>query len=98
MVTHLSTRQTQFSYFDQMLGGPVWKGRKVLDFGGNVGGFLAGAGDHVDHDDYWCLDLTRAQSNKAAAPTRALISCTTTATAHTSTRTGFATCLSLTWG
>jgi SAM-dependent methyltransferase len=60
MATHLSTRQTQFSYFDQLLESPVWKGRKILDFGGNVGGFLAGAGDHVDHDDYWCLDLTQA--------------------------------------
>ncbi|MDQ3803024.1 MAG: class I SAM-dependent methyltransferase [Acidobacteriota bacterium] len=59
MVTHLSTRETQFSYFDRLLGGPLWKGRKVLDFGGNVGGFLAGAGDRVDHEDYWCLDLTR---------------------------------------
>jgi len=60
MATHLSMRQTQFSYFDQLLEIPVWKGRKILDFGGNVGGFLAGAGDHVDHDDYWCLDLTQA--------------------------------------
>src|SRR4030095_15152005 len=60
MATHLSMRQTQFSYFDQLLEIPVWKGRKILDFGGNVGGFLAGAGDRVDHDDYWCLDLTQA--------------------------------------
>jgi len=60
MATYLSTRQTQFSYFNQMLGGPVWKGKKTLDFGGNVGGFLVSAGDHVDHDDYWCLDLTQA--------------------------------------
>jgi SAM-dependent methyltransferase len=60
MATHLSTRQTQFSYFDQVLEGPVWKGRKILDFGGNVGGFLVGVGDHVDHEDYWCLDLTQA--------------------------------------
>jgi len=59
MATHLSMRQTQFSYFDQLLEGPAWKGRKILDFGGNVGGFLVGAGDHVDHDDYWCLDLTQ---------------------------------------
>ena len=59
MVTHISERQTQFSYFDQLLGGPVWNGSKILDFGGNVGGFLAGAGDHVDHDDYWCLDVTK---------------------------------------
>ncbi|HEX8847839.1 MAG TPA: class I SAM-dependent methyltransferase [Pyrinomonadaceae bacterium] len=59
MVTHLSTRETQFSYFDRQLEHPVWKGRKILDFGGNVGGFLAGADEQVDHDDYWCLDLTR---------------------------------------
>lgn len=54
----ISTRVTQFSYFDQMLESPVWKGRKVLDFGGNVGNFLTGAGDAVDHDDYWCIDLS----------------------------------------
>ena len=59
MATFVSTRQTQFSYFDQLLEGPVWKGSKILDFGGNVGGFLAGAGDRVEHDDYWCLDLHR---------------------------------------
>ena len=56
----ISTRQTQFSYFDQQLGGPEWKGRKILDFGGNVGSFLAGAGDEVDHADYWCVDLNPA--------------------------------------
>lgn len=59
MVTHVSRRQTQFSYFDQLLEGPVWKGSRILDFGGNVGGFLVSAGNHVDHDDYWCLDLTQ---------------------------------------
>jgi SAM-dependent methyltransferase len=53
----ISTRVTQFAYFDQQLGSPVWKGRKVLDFGGNVGTFLTGAGNAVDHDDYWCIDL-----------------------------------------
>jgi len=60
MVTHFSQRQTQFSYFDQLLEGPVWSGRKILDFGGNVGGFLVSAGDQLDHDDYWCLDVTQA--------------------------------------
>lgn len=59
MATHLSTRQTQFCYFDRILESPVWKRSKVLDFGGNVGGFLVGAGHHVDHDDYWCLDVTQ---------------------------------------
>jgi SAM-dependent methyltransferase len=56
----ISTRLTQFSYFDQQLGRPAWKGRKILDFGGNVGTFLAGAGDNVEHDDYWCVDLNEA--------------------------------------
>jgi SAM-dependent methyltransferase len=55
----ISTRVTQFAYFDQLLGGLAWKGRKVLDFGGNIGTFLVGAGDRVDHDDYWCIDLNR---------------------------------------
>jgi len=56
----ISTRQTQFSYFDQLLGYPVWKGCKVLDFGGNIGTFLVRAGPNVDYDDYWCIDLNPA--------------------------------------
>ena len=60
MATIVSTRETQFSYFDQVLGGPDWEGSKILDFGGNVGGFLVSAGDRLNHDDYWCLDLNRA--------------------------------------
>jgi SAM-dependent methyltransferase len=59
MGTIISTRETQFSYFDEVLEGPTWRGSKILDFGGNVGGFLVSAGDRVDHDDYWCLDLNR---------------------------------------
>ncbi|HEY2964054.1 MAG TPA: class I SAM-dependent methyltransferase [Pyrinomonadaceae bacterium] len=53
----VSTRLTQFPYFDELLGRPVWKGRKILDFGGNIGTFLESAGDNVDHEDYWCIDL-----------------------------------------
>ena len=64
MATAVSTRKTQFDYFDQQLGQPVWKGRKVLDFGGNVGGFLVSAGDRVNHDDYWCLDLNELVINQ----------------------------------
>ena len=56
----VSTRRTQFPYFDELLGRPVWEGRKVLDFGGNVGTFLESAGPRVDHADYWCIDLNPA--------------------------------------
>jgi hypothetical protein len=57
MRARVSNRETQFIYFDRVLGSRIWNGRKILDFGGNVGGFLAGAGNRVNHDDYWCLDL-----------------------------------------
>jgi SAM-dependent methyltransferase len=53
----ISTRVTQFSYFDQVLERPRWKQSKVLDFGGNIGTFLVGAGDNVEHENYWCVDL-----------------------------------------
>lgn len=56
----VSTRLTQFLYFDELLGHPVWQGRKILDFGGNVGTFLASAGDNVRHEDYWCIDINPA--------------------------------------
>jgi SAM-dependent methyltransferase len=56
----VSTRLTQFPYFDELLGNPVWKGRKILDFGGNVGTFLESAGDNVNHEDYWCVDVNAA--------------------------------------
>lgn len=59
MATIISTRETQYGYFDQVLAGPNWQGSKIMDFGGNVGGFLVSAGDRVNHDDYWCLDLNR---------------------------------------
>lgn len=60
MATHISTRRTQFEYFDQLLKRPSWKRSTILDFGGNVGGFLLGAGNKVDHNRYWCLDVTRS--------------------------------------
>ena len=56
----VSTRRTQFQYFDELLGRPVWKGRKILDFGGNIGTFLDSAGDNVNHRDYWCIDINPA--------------------------------------
>lgn len=55
----VSTRVTQFDYFDELLGDVDWRGLKVLDFGGNVGTFLVGAGQNVDHADYWCIDLNQ---------------------------------------
>jgi 2-polyprenyl-3-methyl-5-hydroxy-6-metoxy-1,4-benzoquinol methylase len=55
----ISDRTSQFHYFDEQLGRPDWTGKKVLDFGGNVGGFLSNAQGRVDPRLYWCLDVYR---------------------------------------
>ena len=55
----ISTRVTQFDYFDRLLDRPKWNGSRVLDLGGNIGTFLVGAGDNVAHEDYVRLDLNR---------------------------------------
>lgn len=61
-----STRETQFAYFDEVLGHPQWSGRKILDFGGNFGIFLRRARG-VDHDDYWCMDVNRPMLERGRA-------------------------------
>lgn len=53
---HLTTRETQFAYFDEILGRPQWRGKKILDFGGNTGVFLRHARG-IDPADYWCMDV-----------------------------------------
>ncbi len=72
----VSTRRTQFPYFDELLGRPEWKGRKILDFGGNVGTFLESAGENVDHENYWCVDLNPAviAQGRSRYPQRAFCS------------------------
>jgi len=60
MLNPISTRVTQFDYFDEILGHPRWRGKKILDFGGNAGVLLKGAGDEIDHADYCCMDVGRA--------------------------------------
>ncbi len=52
---HLSQKFGQFAYFDKQLGGPDWREKQVLDFGGNVGNFLKESG--IDPEKYWCIDV-----------------------------------------
>jgi SAM-dependent methyltransferase len=56
-LTHISRKRGQFRYFDQQLRLHDWSRLTVLDFGGNNGNFLEDAGDRVDPDRYWCLDV-----------------------------------------
>jgi SAM-dependent methyltransferase len=57
-MSFISSRVGQFQYFDLVLGRPEWRGRKVLDFGGNVGNLLR-CGSTIDVDRYWCIDVSR---------------------------------------
>jgi SAM-dependent methyltransferase len=57
--TWISERTGQFAYFDRQLGHPVWAGKRVLDFGGNVGNILLDPNCTIDHDTYWSIDVSR---------------------------------------
>ena len=50
---HLSNAYGQFAYFDAQLGHPDWRGKTVLDFGGNQGNLLETPGCPIDERDYW---------------------------------------------
>jgi SAM-dependent methyltransferase len=56
-MTFLSTRTWQYTYFAKQLGEPVWRGKDVLDFGGNVGNMLRDPNSTVDVGRYWCIDI-----------------------------------------
>jgi SAM-dependent methyltransferase len=55
----VSRKTGQFAYFDAQLDAPRWRGKRVLDFGGNCGNFLDDADGRVRAEDYWCLDVAR---------------------------------------
>jgi hypothetical protein len=50
-------KTTQFAYFDEQLDHPDWRGKRVLDFGGNKGNLLLDPSCTIRHDDYYCLDV-----------------------------------------
>lgn len=59
MTTWISGRMGQFAYFDHQLGGPNWAGKRVLDFGGNVGNILLDRKCAIRPADYWCFEVSR---------------------------------------
>jgi hypothetical protein len=58
-MTFLSTKTGQFTYFSQQLGEHDWRGKNVLDFGGNIGNMLRDPNCTIDEERYWCLDVVR---------------------------------------
>jgi hypothetical protein len=55
----LSTRTGQFTYFSLQIGNKVWKGKNILDFGGNIGNILRDPHSNIEEDRYWCLDIDK---------------------------------------
>lgn len=62
----LSTKTGQFTYFAQQFGESNWRGKNVLDFGGNVGNTLRDPNSTIDHERYWCIDVVRESIAKGA--------------------------------
>jgi hypothetical protein len=48
----------------------VWRGKNVLDFGGNVGNILRDPAATIDEERYWCLDVVKdsIEQGKIAFP------------------------------
>ena len=57
-MSFISQKLGQFTYFDTQLGKPAWEGKHVLDFGGNIGNILKDDKSTIDHERYWCLDVS----------------------------------------
>ena len=52
-------KATQFAYFDKQLDHPDWRGKSVLDFGGNRGNLLLDPACQIRPRDYYCVDVIK---------------------------------------
>ena len=55
-MTFVSKKTGQFAYFSQQVGQADWRGKNVLDFGGNIGNILRDPSATIDEERYWCID------------------------------------------
>ena len=63
----VSKKMGQFTYFSLQVGEPVWRGKKVLDFGGNIGNLLKDPNSNIEPEDYWCIDVDEDALDRARA-------------------------------
>lgn len=50
-------KSVQFAYFNKQLDYPDWRGKSVLDFGGNKGNLLLDPACTIRPQDYYCVDV-----------------------------------------
>jgi reactive intermediate/imine deaminase len=55
----LDPREKIFEYFALQLGERNWRGKDVLDFGGNVGALLQDPAATIDEERYWCMEIIK---------------------------------------
>ena len=69
-MSFITSNDGQFVYFDTQLQSPNWKGKSVLDFGGNIGNVLHHPRSTIDRDKYCCVDVSvdAIVAGKRAAP------------------------------
>ena len=63
----LSKKTGQFTYFSLQVGEPLWRGKKVLDFGGNIGNLLQDPNSNIEPEDYWCIDVDQEALERGQA-------------------------------
>ncbi len=55
----LAGKLGRFDYFNQQLNYPDWRGKLVLDFGGNEGNLLLDHNCSIAPENYYCLDVIK---------------------------------------
>ena len=85
----VSRKMGQFTYFSLQIGEPMWRGKKVLDFGGNIGNIFRDPNSTIEPGHYWCMDVVEEsiERGRASYPTRT--GCFTIAIVSISIRTEF---------
>ena len=63
-MSFITSNLGQYSYFQRQLDRPRWRGKKVLDFGGNIGNMIAHPASSIEHDNYWCIDISKDAINQ----------------------------------
>ena len=63
----VSKKTGQFTYFSLQVGESAWRGKKVLDFGGNIGNLLQDPNSTIEPQDYWCIDVDQEALGRGQA-------------------------------